>query len=170
MFDAIPGSPTATSYVTVEEATALLVAYSLSHAAWEGNVDLQEQALMLATSLLDERVMWAGYQSTSVQALAWPRNGVLNRAGYLIPNGTIPLALKRAVAEFALQLIASEGVTDTTERLVRSVKVGSIAVEFEPSDVGQVSSSVIPDSVWGIIAFLTELGSTGVTNVPLLRA
>lgn len=97
VFDSTAGSPTANSYLSVEDADAL-AAGLINGSDWLSLTDQQKQALLVqATTRLDAEV-YGGVPTTTVntsvtphQALQWPRSGLM----YLDPT-KIPAALERA--------------------------------------------------------------------------
>lgn len=115
---------------------------AIGGSAWAAaTTDAKEQAIRRATAYLSG-LSWAGLRTHGrLQALAWPRGGVLDREGYGIDSGEIPIEVQRACAEVALQEMASPGsmtpaVTPASEPLTKREKVGEIEVEYA---VGSVS-------------------------------
>lgn len=114
VFDSTAGSPTANSYLSVEDADAL-AAGLINGSDWLSLTEQQKQALLVqATTRLDAEV-YGGVPTTTVntsvtphQALQWPRNWIIDKnyaSGelilsngglmYLDPN-KIPAALEKA--------------------------------------------------------------------------
>ena len=77
---------------------------------------------------------WQGIRTYGrLQALAWPRAGVVDREGYGIASNEIPTELKAAVAEIAFRELASPGTMTpdfTASTLAKREKVGDIEVEY----------------------------------------
>lgn len=90
-------------------------------------------ALLLAAVMLDSCFDWTGAATDSVQALAWPRNGMVSRNGFALANNVIPPQLKNAQGEWALQLGNSDLLADNAaaQQGVSSVKAGSVEVAFQ---------------------------------------
>jgi len=131
--DATVGGAAANSYVTVAEADAYF-ATRLQSTAWTGAVNAtKEAALISATRLLDSSVEFTGAAADEVQALAWPRTGMLNRNGYTILSSVIPAALKNVVCELALQLIGADrlAVNDIAEQGIIGIKAGPVELRFK---------------------------------------
>lgn len=161
---ATPGAANANSYLTLIEAEAYFESRS-SVAAWEA-ADNKEALLVMATRVIDmyfagQRVRvddkppyyrvgpaWTGAPADAVQALAWPRTGMLNRNGFAILSTAIPQELKDAVAELAGALATRDLTADNKNALqgITSAKAGSVSVSF--GDMAKiVITKMIPDSV-----------------------
>jgi len=126
-----PGDANANSYIDVSEADAFEAARPQS--AWTTlTIAEKETALQWATSLLDGSFVWTGAAADGVQALAWPRQGMLTRNGYAIPTNVIPIELKRAQAEFARQLADDDLASDNAalKQGITAIKAGSVALSF----------------------------------------
>lgn len=116
------------SYATVEEANAYF-ADRIDVAAWTAaNVDQKSQALVTATSMLDQ-LDWIGVAISDSQALAFPRSGFYfdPRLGIDIElsSATIPDRILKATYELAYHLINNDGLLDDTGA-VKDLSVGSI--------------------------------------------
>src|SRR5690625_1153242 len=88
-----------------------------------------QTALVRATSYLDSayRLRWKGRRATTSQTLAWPREGVRDEDGALLPDDTIPQQVIDAAYEATRRVV--EGIDlqpDTEGRAVtsESVKAG----------------------------------------------
>jgi hypothetical protein len=118
------------SYATVEEAD-LYFADRLDTAAWIAASPTEKgQALVTATSLLDN-MTWTGSAVSETQNLAFPRvceyfdpkvGGVIYSNGAAVPQRIIS-----AVYELAYHLINNDGVLDDTGS-VRSISVSTITL------------------------------------------
>jgi DnaT-like ssDNA binding protein len=155
--DAVPGAPTANSYVTVPAATAYLDE-RLHTEPWYAQlpgdqttlVAKREAALITATRLLDQEMLWVGTPSTTTQALGWPRSGLLTPAGLPVDPLTVPAQVQRATAYYALALLrdTSEAATSTSTTVasgtIKRQTLGETTIEyFQPgtSATGQVTRS-----------------------------
>ena len=118
------------SYATVEEANAYF-GDCLDVAAWTSADDLQRgQALMTATSMLDE-MSWAGYAMSDSQSLAFPRtceyfDPKLGRLVYL-DGSTVPARILNATFELAYHLLNNDGLLDNTGD-VSDISIGPIKI------------------------------------------
>lgn len=169
--DATPGSASANSYATLAEANA----YHESHlygSVWTAAADaLKTNALITATRLLDENVVWVGWPTSAGQALGWPRAGGLQRSGYAIQSGEIPVALKNATAEFARLLIDAGAMPNSGGDIpvgLKRIKAGSVELEYDPALTGG-SEDALPVPVLLMIGFLIEARSQNQLNTPLVR-
>lgn len=133
-----PGATNANSYATVDEFKAYRTNRLPASAAVLAAIDAAiEIALIVAARSLDANFDWTGAAVDDVQALTWPRTGMLTRNGYSISSTTIPQALKDAQCELAYQLLAGVDLvsdSDASKQNVSSVKAGSVAVSFQTVD------------------------------------
>lgn len=131
------------SYVTVAEADTYFET-RIDSANWtELDDEVKEQALVTATSLVDDNA-WIGNAVSSSQALAWPRENVLYYdprmgAEISIANTVTPTQVKIAVFEQALHLINNEDLLSYKTQTFESISVGSISISDSNNDVGKVS-------------------------------
>lgn len=137
-----PGAANADSYATLAEADSYVIDRRTPAVTWwtTASTDAKEDALRFATVLLDRFFRWTGAAVDSVQARAWPRTGMLTRNGFEIPTSgaaSIVIDLKDAQTEFALQLGASDRISDNDaiRQGITSVRAGSVAVTFKDVNV-----------------------------------
>ena len=152
------------SYVTVADADAYFET-RIDSAEWvTSSEDVKEQALVTATSLVDDK-SWIGYAVSSSQALAWPRK----EAKYYDPkmgqeisiaDNEIPDRVKTAVYEQALHLVNNEDLLAGTTQTFESISVGSISLTDSNSDVTRTSIS--PSVVMKPIRPLIRKGTSGI--------
>lgn len=125
------GLAAATSYVSVEDADDIIAVNIHADAKW---VDLaladKEKLLSWASRYLDNHVRWKGCKTVEASALRWPRKGVVDRDGQLIPEDVIPQQLKIAVASFATYLIDTDRSTERPQDGLAMIKVDVIELEF----------------------------------------
>lgn len=138
-----PGAADANSYCSLSDANSYN-ATRLGGASWAAATEPnREAALMLATRLLDAMPQaWTGAAVDAVQALRWPRIGMLSRNGFAIATDAIPAELRDATAEFARRLIAADstGNNDVINQFITGVKAGSVQVSFgtpSPKDLNE---------------------------------
>lgn len=144
--DPTPGGKAADTYATLAEFNAYAAA-RLPAVTWFATAtDAQkEAALQAAARELDACFAWTGAavdpasdDPAEHQARTWPRSGMSSRNGFSIPTSgasSIPVDLKNAQCEFALQLGAADrlGDNDPLKKGITSIKAGSVALTF--SDV-----------------------------------
>jgi len=142
-----PGSASANTYATLAEFNAYAANRVPALTWFTAATDPQkEAALQAAARSLDACFTWTGTAVDDVQALTWPRSGMLTRNGFAIATTVVPVDLKNAQCEMALQLGAGDrlGDNDPLRKGVTSLKAGSVALTF--SDVqGQQSSREAAD-------------------------
>lgn len=105
-----------------------------------------EALLIMGGRGMNHNFAWTGAAVDSVQAMTWPRVGMLTRNGYTIPTSgadSIPVDLMNAQCELAGQMGAKDLVADNDAALkgIASVKAGSVAVAFQNMDTSS------PDAV-----------------------
>lgn len=107
------GSASANSFTTLAEWTTYMESRLNSDSFDDATTDEKNRALCEATRELSALV-WQGYRTDDVQALAWPREWVLNpddpNRDYFDDN-VIPDRVKRATYELALAFLKA-GTTD----------------------------------------------------------
>ena len=142
-----PGSASANTYATLAEFNAYAVNRVPALTWFTAATDPQkEAALQAAARSLVVCFTWTGTAVDDVQALTWPRSGMMTRNGFTIATTVVPVDLKNAQCEMALQLGAGDrlGDNDPLRKGVTSLKAGSVALTF--SDVqGQQSSREAAD-------------------------
>jgi len=117
------------------------VAYASAYHAERGNdawaaVVNKEAALVRATDYLEQVYgeRWAGYRSSSEQALAWPRSmapvrdsGTWDQSFY--DGASVPRQVQSACAEMALRSVSGDLLADT-DPTVASETVGPISTTY----------------------------------------
>lgn len=129
------GVENANSYCTAAFVTAY--AETIESSVWSNNKSRQAVALINATRYVDMkyRAKLPGTIKQSTQSLMWPRSNYVDQYGSTIPAGTIPTALKNAVAQAAIHYL--EGGLDLNAEEGNKVKSSSVSVGG-----GAVSESV----------------------------
>src|SRR6185369_7470774 len=100
-------------------------------------------ALIVACRMMGNDFDWTGTAVDDVQALTWPRRGMLTRNGYTIATTAIPQALKDAQCEMAYELLAGLDLVSDNDALnkgIASLKAGSVAVAFQHVDTASMES------------------------------
>lgn len=109
----------------------------------------RQQALVMATRLIDQYIDWRGARVLTRETPAWPRTGMYDRAGVLIDATTLPDCLVESTAEFAMRLLDGDRVRDAEEAAV-SVSAGSRSRSYL-----RRSAPVLPPSITHALAHLT---------------
>lgn len=126
----------------ISEADADAYHSARGNSAWTGASAIKEAALRKAADYMEQayRLRWAGYRTTNVQRLSWPRamvpviDGPGGYAGVpsYVEDDVVPELVRSANAELAL-LALSGDLNPALERLTRREVVGPIEVEYEPN-------------------------------------
>ena len=124
------GNADATSYVTVAEARQYAQARGVMLPAEE---DAVEAMLIQAMDYLEaQRGRFQGSKTfPGVQALQWPRSGVILDCHYRLGDEEIPVELKKAQMQAALEVAAGLRLMPSSDgRLVKREKVDVIETEY----------------------------------------
>ena len=115
----------------------------IDSANWfDADDEIKEQALVTATSLIDDQA-WIGSAVSSSQALAWPRNNAIYSDPKLgmqitVAVNEIPSRVKIAVYEQALHLVNNEDVLMGQSQTFESISVGSISISDTNGDTKSI--------------------------------
>jgi len=125
------------AYATIAQADQW---FAMRHrAAWvEANVATRSGALIRAAEWLDGYFRFRGERVSADQMRAWPRKGITGLSSSQI-NG-LPAPVEQAYFELALALIESEAAAEQLLGIrggVRRERIGSVAVEYDPAQVGR---------------------------------
>lgn len=155
---ATPGATNANSYEDVAGADAYFLG-RVGSANWEDlDTEVKAAALVHATGILNYSYDWHGYKSDTDQALDWPRMGVYDKNDELVDDDIIPVRLANCTSELAFALTEGDRLGESDAKGIKSMKAGSLSIEFDKRDV----PDVIPDKVLQMIWDYGELvvGST----------
>lgn len=145
------GSASANTYVTLAVANQYHLDRPAVGTTWATATDDQRNsALLWATKLMDRMWRWVGYPTDNIQALLWPRTGVVKANGWeYVDYHTIPVELQQATAEYARQLLVGDRAGDNQiETLgLRQLTAGPVSMSFKES----VVAKVVPDAVFNLI-------------------
>jgi hypothetical protein len=146
------GDPDATSYVDVTFADDYADTNPHVSEAWAALEDPQKQALLIrATRYIDRTIVWDGQRVEQDSGLRWPRSGVYDADGFLIPSDVIPTILLEAVCEMAGYLIDTDWTAAEGSRGLKEIQVDVIELKFDE----KTARGSLPDFV---ISMLEELG------------
>jgi hypothetical protein len=142
------GLASANSYISLADAEAYHAARGRTDWTDEDD-DSQIAALIRATYDLDSwfRGRWKGVQGTAAtarsttaigptakpnQALAWPRQRVIDEEGYLVDGASVPLVVKNACAEIAFIELTEPFIQESVDRTnaTLSERAGPVAVSY----------------------------------------
>lgn len=152
VLDATVAGATSNTYATRAEGDN----YALSRpyfTTWDASTDDEKnRALVRATQLIDLYVDWDGHPTSSTQALAMPRSGLVTRDGLLVSSGVVPTRIKHAQVELAHDLLVEDITTGpSSEEGIKSVKVGSVGVEFTEASAAE-RGGVLSNLVWLLLS------------------
>lgn len=128
------GKADADSYLSVADADTYHTNHSNS-SDWSGaTTDAKERALRIATQYLDARYnsQWRGYKKTTTQALAWPRQNVVDEDGRVVDADSVPSKVADATAEMALREVQQ------TDALLVDVSAPSGSIIRKKEKVGPI--------------------------------
>lgn len=111
--------------------------------ALSGDLDDElEIDLIQAGRLLDNQFNWNGTPANAIQRMSFPKEGLLNRNGVVIPGNVNPREIKDAQSEYAVILHDKDllSANEAEEKGVRKVKAGSVEVEFQSRDTSSLES------------------------------
>ena len=154
--------PSADSYVSVAECSAYFSARG--NEAW-GEVENKDAALRKATQYIDAEYSFKGARVSSLQALAWPRYGVVVD-GYELPAETMPRQLKEACCELALKAASDDLIADVAAQYAEEVSVGPIRKKMSGLANGGQKRFALVDALLGPLL----RGGNGGASIQLVRA
>ncbi len=158
------GSTTSNSYASVANGDDYHEKHLYSTVWTAASTGEKEEALMMATRLLDDYFAWEGTKTSDTQALDFPRFNIFDKDGFLLQSNTLPTALLDATSEFARSLLAADRTAETDDRGFSRIKAGTVEVVIAPGDRKPVVPSVVK-------RMLSAIGrAVGGASVPLVRA
>lgn len=149
-----PGASDANSYATLEMIADYAVDHGKSFAVSPSAP--AEAAARVATQFIDMtyRSRFPGARANGrSQSLEWPRTGAEDQAGNAIGNDEIPQEIIDAVCEAAIRELAKPGsLAPDRKRKVKSVRAGSVGVEFDPTAPDAVTFTAIESILSGLLS------------------
>lgn len=157
------GVSNADAYAAIATVDAYATARALT--AWTGTTAVKEAAIKEATVYLDTSYAWKGAIESETQALAWPREGVIDKEGREVTG--LPQRVIDACCELAVMKITAALVTSRSEAEVQSMTAGAVSITYARGN--RVSEG--ERFAW-VDRLLTGLhgGRAGGGNIPLLKA
>lgn len=151
------GAANANAYATLATVTTILEGIP-NTAGWaDVATENQKAAILHATWVLDNHVLWKGAPSSSTQALMWPRQGVLSRFGPIDPLGTleldstiIPAFLERATSVGAFVYGTTTRAMEQDEENMSNIAIPGLSVTLGGGG-SSAKRPLIPVSVFEII-------------------
>lgn len=125
---------------------------------WTGaDAATKDQALVMATRLLDRKTSWKGEKASSAQALAWPRVGVVCD-GFETPSNIVPVPVKDATSELARLLIAEDLTAEVAQNELEAIGLGKGALEIKFNGKAKKQIPTIVDDLLGCYGDLESGG------------
>ncbi len=112
--------------------------------------DAKSSAILWATLLMDRLWDWTGFPTDQLQALLWPRQGMLKPNGWqYVDLHTVPVELQEATAEYARQLLVGDlaGNSAVETQGVKAFTAGPVSFVFKDN----VQPKPVPDTVFYLI-------------------
>lgn len=125
------GLPNANSYVSVAELRDYFSVVPDAAAFVAQDDDVLGQYVIYATRVLDQKTLWKGYQPTTAQALAWPRQYVTDKYGNSIPSNIVPPQVKAVTCELARWLKENDPADGQDVQRLKQVTVDVIDIVFQ---------------------------------------
>lgn len=123
------GLSNADSYLSIADADTYHS--DRGNSSWTGTDTVKEQYLRKATEYLDRTFDWLGDIKKTTQSLNWPRDNVEDKQGRDLSD-QVPVIIKNATAELALEIISSDLDANTTKSdYVKREKVGQLEIEYK---------------------------------------
>lgn len=123
----------ANSYVSVEYADAYFEVDPNFAPVWGAITSLstKEAYLRWATRILDQKVLWKGEKTDIDSPLRWPRTGVYDRDGNLIPANDMPEQLLEVTCELMKYVFSSDPTAEPSVDYVKRYKVDVVEIEYQ---------------------------------------
>lgn len=158
------GLATADSLISLADADTYFTAHG-SPTAWTGLADAaKESALRYASRWLSNRYLWLGWivqnDADAPQALAWPRAGIYDREGRIVPDDAVPTVVEEAVCEAALAHV-SDVLNEIRDRGgdIAAFKAGPIEVSYFDGATAGRTFPYIDNLLAGLFIGITETGA-----------
>jgi hypothetical protein len=157
------GLSDASSYGSVEDALDYIeikgVTLSTKWLALDSTA--QENYLMWATRLLDQRAYFSGSKTSATSGLRWPRQGVYDRDGIALVYDKVPKVIRQVTFEVANHL-ATQGLDPSAQPAslgagnIKRLKADVVEIEYSTKTVPNEAAMYFP---FGINQMLQPLGS-----------
>ena len=149
----------ADAYVSLADADAYYLAYN--GVAWPGTDIEKESAIRRATRYLDG-IRWKGIKASGrSQPLEWPRFGVYDCDGYVVPSDEVPVEVVDACSLLSFYEAANPGGLDpnvTLTQIAKREKVDVIEVEYNGAAVTAQNVRPVITGAMDLIKCLTLTG------------
>lgn len=121
--------------------------------ALEGNDDAIGRLLVQATRTLFS-LGWQGTPTVAAQRTAFPRDGVLDRYGQAVVDGTTPQDIIDAEYELAIIYAANAAAKDAinTGSNIKRMEAGPVNIEYHRPTDALDTALPLPKVVWDLVA------------------
>ena len=162
-----PGAANANSFLELEEAQAY---FETRFPSVEWSED--ENSLIGATRIMNT-LLWTGSATDAIQALSWPRTGMLTRNGHALGSTIIPQELKDATAELTWWLEARDRFKSNAaqEQGLQRIKAGKVELwwqEFDKWAESGFAPALIPTQIQSLLV-PSWLLSNAAVDTPIFR-
>lgn len=147
ILDATAKGASSNSNCTVAEADSYHEEHLYASDWTDASTASKTTALVWATRLLNEQFVWTGVQTTTTQALRWPRVGIYDQDRNLFDKDLIPQFLINATAEYARYLLAADQTATPGTKGIKSLVAGDLELVFDKYD----RAPTIPNSVYSML-------------------
>lgn len=151
------GLPTANSFATVDEATAILEVNP--HSLWSAvDPDVQANLLIWATRLLINMTKWKGKKRYENAGTPFPRTGLYDREGIAVTDEDVPVQVKEATALLADYLALTDPTVVNSASNLTAIKADVVELEFDVTLKPSRWPSSIKDALFPIGLFSSGKG------------
>lgn len=161
------GSPDRIAYVEVAECDSYHAARG--NAAWTGDTEAKQAAIVRATAFIDAnyRSRFPGQKTNGRdQSLEWPRENydssfVTDDEGFDIANDEIPIEICDATCEAALRELTSPGsLMPDMERggNIQRMAAGSVEIEYSSNAASKTTFTIIDGILSGLLGNVSRGG------------
>lgn len=149
----------ANSYVTVAFAESYFTVDPEFYPTWVLLAQsVQEQYLMWATRILDQKVIWNGTRTDTTSSLRWPRTGVYDRDGTLVADDEIPLQLKQCVCELLKYIQTNDPTTSQSVDYLKRLMVDVIEIEYQDGAAQVATPPILNQLLRGLGHYPVPMG------------
>lgn len=140
-----------------------------SGADWRAALETEQQYAMIGATRVFDRQRWTGTKTSAGQALEFPRDGLKDKSGVAVADGSTPQEILDGFAEYTRLLLSDIALSDSSSsgKNIRSVSAGSASVTFFSSTIsGNNRAPKFPTAVHELIApFLSGSGSASALGI-----
>jgi len=134
----------ANSYVDLTFANNYLQYNIHTASVWSALTDdVKKACLIRGTQVVDNYFNYEGLKTYDDSALRWPRYGADDLDGIVIPDNVIPIQLKQAVCELAMETSQGDITEDPGSAGLSELTVDVISLKFDKLDRPTNVSSLV---------------------------